>query len=108
MVRPEKDIEFTVFYEGQEYAIKTYPNEYRNLMMLIYDRIYTEDFGDCLGMGKCGTCLVEITGNRDELTSYKRNEETTITKAGLESGNVRLSCQLMIDHHFHGVRINVI
>jgi ferredoxin len=51
MHTPVKDITVTICYEG---------NEYRSLMMLIYDQIYPEGFGECLGMGKCGTCLVEI------------------------------------------------
>lgn len=106
MTSPDKNIEITIFYDGQLHTVKTYPNEYRNLMMLIYDKIYTEDFGDCLGMGKCGTCLIEVVGD-SELTSYDRNEETTIAKAGIDGENLRLSCQILIDHHINGLRINV-
>ena len=50
-------------------------------MMLIYDKIRPEDFGECLGMGKCGTCLIEIEPDI-HLNSFNRNEETTLMKAG--------------------------
>ncbi|HEY0669702.1 MAG TPA: ferredoxin [Sphingobacteriaceae bacterium] len=102
-----KNIQITIFYDGQTHIVRTYPNEYRNLMMLIYDKICIEDFGDCLGMGKCGTCLIEIIGAHDELTSFDRNEETTIAKAGIEGKNLRLACQILIDHHLNGLQVNV-
>lgn len=104
---PERDIEITVLYEGVEYTVKTYPYEYRNLMMLLYDRVCTDEFGDCLGMGKCGTCLIQIIEAQSGLTAYERNEDTTISKAGLESESVRLSCQILVDHHLDGLKIVV-
>lgn len=48
---PVKEISVTICCDGKIHEIKTYTNEYRSLMMLIYDQIYTEGFGDCLGMG---------------------------------------------------------
>lgn len=77
-------------------------------MMLIYDKIYVEEFGDCLGMGKCATCLIEIVEAPFQFSSYNRNEETTISKAGLNKENVRLSCQILIDEHINGLKLNVI
>lgn len=101
------DIVVHVFYEGQEYKLNTYPNEYRSLMMLIYDRIYTEDFGDCLGMGKCGTCLVEIISSRHELSYYERNEVTTLSRTGVQSRDVRLACQMVMDESMDGVKVKI-
>jgi 2Fe-2S ferredoxin len=107
MEKFRNDIVVHVFYEGQEYKLNTYPNEYRSLMMLIYDRIYTEGFGECLGMGKCGTCLVEIISSIYELSYYERNEETTLSKAGVRGGNVRLACQMIIDESMDGLKVIV-
>ena len=76
-------------------------------MMLILDKISPEDFGDCLGMGKCGTCLVETSGNANILTSYNRNEEATIAKAGINK-NLRLACQILVDENIHGIRVEVL
>ena len=103
-----KNISISVCYDGKIHEIKTYTNEYRSLMMLIYDQIYTEGFGECLGMGKCGTCLVEIISSKYPLTYYERNEETTLLKAGNTDKNVHLSCQIMIDEYINGLKVNVL
>jgi 2Fe-2S ferredoxin len=97
MQRPVRNLSVSVCYEGEAHEIKTYPNEYRSLMMLIYDQICTEDFGECLGMGKCGTCRVEIISSKHPLPLYERNGETTLFRSGNTNKNVHLSCQMMID-----------
>lgn len=108
MTVPDRNITLTIIYQGETYSIKTYANEYRNLMMLIYDRVATEEFGECLGMGKCGTCLVEIIHSPKTLTSFDRNEATTIEKAGITGKNVRLSCQIVIDENIDGLEVEVL
>jgi len=100
---PVKNISVTICYEGKIHEIKTYTNEYRSLMMLIYDRIYTESFGECLGMGKCGTCLVEIMSSKHELSCYERNEDMTLLRNIKAKENIRLSCQLVIDEKMDGI-----
>ena len=105
---PGDEIVVLVDYEGQQHELRTHANEYRSLMMLIYDRIFTEGFGECLGMGKCGTCAVEITGKRAEPTAYERNEDTNLVKTGHAGENVRLSCQLMIDEKMDGLAVKVL
>lgn len=67
-------------------------------MMLIYDRIYVELFGDCKGMGRCGTCMIKILGNDTLLPALDRNEAATLTKSGIGIDGIRLSCQIMVDH----------
>jgi ferredoxin, 2Fe-2S len=104
---PVKNISVTICYAGEIHEIKTYANEYRSLMMLIYDRIDVEGFGECLGMGKCGTCLVEIISNVHDLSFYERNEETTMARAGLQGGNVRLACQMLIDESMDGLKVKI-
>lgn len=108
MVNRETAIEITVLYEHELYALKTYLNEYRNLMTLLFDKISPEGFGDCLGMGKCATCMVRVMENQNNFTSYNRNEETTIAKAGITDKNVRLSCQIQIDQHINGLKIEIL
>ena len=106
MIDRVTNISLTVDYEGEIHHLQTYPNEYRNLMMLIYDKIGLEDFGDCLGMGKCGTCLIEIAP-KIYLNSYDRNEEATLLKAGAGYGS-RLACQILIDEHINGLTIKIL
>ena len=111
---PETPIVIQVAYNGELYELRTYTHEYRSLMMLIYDRSFTEGFGECLGMGKCGTCLIEIISQRTEPTAYERNGDTSLRRAGHSGENIRLACQLdvseicstlfrgKIDHLFAG------
>lgn len=105
---PPKDIVVRASLAGEEYQLQTFPNEYRSLMHLIYDRLVTEDFGECLGMGKCGTCLVKIVEKKQEPTSYDRNGDVNLLKAGCFDENVRLSCQLMIDEKINGLAVEIL
>ena len=91
-------ITIKVVYDEAEYELKTFTGEYRNLMMLIYDRIYVEFFGDCKGMGRCGTCMIKILDNDTLLPASDRNEAATLTKSGIVTEGIRLSCQIMVDH----------
>lgn len=106
--RPARNIMVGVDYDGEHYELHTYANEYRSLMMLIYDRVFTEGFGECLGMGKCRTCLVEITSQRMEPTAYERNEEANLLRVGQTNENIRLACQLMIDEKMNGLTVKVL
>ncbi|MGY4385052.1 2Fe-2S ferredoxin [Pedobacter sp. UYP24] len=104
----KKNISIWVTYLGEEHLIKTFPNEYRSLMMLIVDNLLVEDFGDCLGMGKCGTCLIKIDHIITELSFYERNEQTTISKTKIKDANCRLSCQIIINERLNGLKITVL
>src|SRR5688572_25915856 len=99
METDKKSIHFSVNYADAEYVLQAYEYEYRNLMVLLSDKIYVDDFGECRGMGRCGTCAVKINGLPDELTNRERNEEQTLSKMGICEGNVRLSCQVLVDHN---------
>lgn len=107
-ILPIYQIKITVIYEGRVNIVNTRPNGYRNLMMLIYDCISTEEFGECLGMGKCATCLVEVLESQQAYHTLERNEMTTLSKHGINNKNVRLSCQILIDEQLDGLKINVI
>jgi 2Fe-2S ferredoxin len=101
------DILITVIWDEVTYEIVTFANEYRNLMMLIFDRVSPEDFGECLGMGKCGTCLVEVIKGYN-LTDFDRNESNTLNKIGVDNLGMRLACQLMIDQYCDGMIVRIV
>lgn len=103
-----RDLSVSVFCDGESYELWTYTNEYRSLMMLIYDKVCTDGFGECLGMGKCGTCLVEIISSCGALSYYERNEDTTLFRAGHTDKTVRLSCQILVDRHLDGLKVKVL
>ena len=102
-----KNIHLKVMYGEEEYHLETYTNEYRNLMMLLYDKIYLEDFGECKGMGRCGTCMVEIVATKNELPYLERNEETTLKKTGVTNVNLRLACQILVNEALQNATIRV-
>lgn len=97
----------TIEHGGMPSIITTYQNEYRNLMALISDKIYLESFGECKGMGRCGTCLVEIIQSDEQLTHMERNEQATISKLGINTPGMRLACQLLIDKALDGCTIRI-
>ncbi|ATP55618.1 ferredoxin [Pedobacter ginsengisoli] len=101
------NISLTVIWDGISYELQTFPNEYRSLMMLIFDRIGPEEFGVCLGMGKCGTCLVEVIQGHT-LTDFDRNENTTLAKHGVNNLNIRMACQLLIDEQCNGMIVKIV
>jgi len=103
-----KDIHVKVIYGDEEFYLETYTGEYRNLMILLYDKIYIEDFGECKGMGRCGTCMVEITEAKNKLSRpVERNEEATIKKTGVTNPNLRLACQILVNEELHSATIRI-
>ncbi len=95
------EIVLFVTYRGKDYQVKTYQHEYRSLMALLYDKFYFENFGDCKGIGRCGTCHVKVSHPRKELLTRVGNEYTTLNKMENVSENSRLSCQIMITEAIH-------
>jgi len=98
-------ITFTLVHEGTEHPLKTYWGEYRNLRDLIADKLFLEGFGDCGGMGRCATCMVEVDGLTGDATTMKRNEAETLSKAKAANSCVRLSCQIAIDDDLSNVTV---
>ncbi len=101
-------IRFSVIVEKEEYEIETFTGEYRSLMALLCDKIYVESFGECKGMGRCGTCVVKITGLRKAITALQRNEEQTLAKMGVQFTGMRLSCQILADESLANTVVHVI
>lgn len=99
---------FTVLYGEEEYIIQTFQGEYRDLKCLITDRLFTENFGECGGMGRCGTCLVEIEGLKGEAAELKRNESTTLQRVNNRQQTIRLACQIPIDDFLSNQLIRIV
>lgn len=102
------DISITVFLDNKKHTVQTYQGEYRNLMALLYDKFYVEDFGECKGIGRCGTCHVHILNNTGELLNKSNgNENTTLGKMDYVQWNSRLACQIFIDKQLDGLQLEV-
>ena len=102
------DIALTVLISGETYSIMTRRGEYRNLMTLLYDKFYVEDFGECKGTGRCGTCHIHILNPKEELLNKEGNEITTLQRMGPVTANSRLACQILIDEKLNGLHIEII
>ena len=100
-------IHFTAYYEGERHELQTYTYEYRSLMMLLFDKIYTEDFGECKGMGRCGTCAVKISGVSNAVNTLDRNEQQTLSKMGVHGGDIRLACQILVDEKLENCTVEI-
>lgn len=103
-----KEITITIVNVGEEYVLKTYLHQYRNLMVLLNDRMYLENFGDCGGQGRCATCLVKGVDLRGNARTMERNEAATINKTGLSETGYRLSCQLLINENIDGAVFEIL
>ncbi|MEP6464962.1 MAG: 2Fe-2S iron-sulfur cluster-binding protein [Parafilimonas sp.] len=108
MLTEKKPIHFTAFWQGEKYELQTYEYEYRNLMILLYDKIFIEGFGECKGMGRCGTCIIKINQSTQIVTTLNKNEQTTLRKAGVTEDNLHLSCQVMVDKNLENISLEII
>ncbi|MEP6749637.1 MAG: 2Fe-2S iron-sulfur cluster-binding protein [Bacteroidota bacterium] len=100
-------IEFTGYYQGQAYPLRTFENEYRNLMALLKDKIFPEDFGQCGGMGRCGTCLVNILGEENNPADFYKKQQSKFGKMGIKKQETRLSCQIQINEILNKTEIEI-
>lgn len=99
-------IGFTLILGNEELEIETFRGEFRNLMDLINEKIYVEDFGECKGIGRCGTCLITFVSS-NELPEMDRNEKATLAKAEVSGTGWRLSCQIMVDDLLQGTTVTI-
>lgn len=97
MLSHTRDISFTLICLAEVITVETYEGEFRNLMVLINEKIFVQDFGECKGIGRCGTCLVETDGLNGAASVMERNEKSTLAKCAVKKTNLRLSCQVMIN-----------
>ena len=108
MFSHKKDICFTLIYFDEEIKVETYEGEFRNLMTMINEKVYVNDFGECKGIGRCGTCLVETEGLGEAASVMERNEKSTLAKCAVQKPNLRLSCQIMINAALQNSRIKIV
>lgn len=99
-------IRFTIISGSEKVEVTTFRGEYRNLMVLINEILYVEDFGECKGIGRCGTCLIVFSSDIN-LPEMDRNEKATLRKANVQGNQWRLSCQIMIDAYLEGSVITI-
>lgn len=71
---------FTLVYRGEEWPVQTGRNKYHSLMSLISAYLPVVGFGLCIGMGSCGTCVVEIDGIRSLSCSVPVGDELANTR----------------------------
>lgn len=76
-------------------------------MALINEKIYVEDFGECKGIGRCGTCLIQIE-THTPLAPMERNEESTLKKCAIQDVGLRLSCQVMINEALQNAVVKIV
>lgn len=103
----QTDIQFNVSVDGEAFEVATRKGEYRNLMVLLYDKFYFDGFGECKGIGRCGTCHVQLKNAGGKLLIRVGNEDTTLSKMPGVTQNSRLACQIMIDEKLDGLTIEV-
>lgn len=103
---PDIHIKVTTDFEELELKVSL-ANTYRDLMHLIKDRVSIEGFGQCGGMGRCGTCLVEVCNDHGELMCHDRNEAATLEKMGIEPSGRRLSCQVLVTEALDGIELRI-
>lgn len=100
-------IPFIAFLEEQKYELASFVNEYRSLMVLLKDKVCPEDFGECGGMGRCGTCLIKVSGLETN-AEFVRNEQSTLGKMGITDPQVRLSCQVQVNDDLKNATVYIL
>jgi ferredoxin, 2Fe-2S len=105
--RKKATIIFKVNNFGEEKIIQTQVGEYRNLMVLLNENFYLESFGECKGMGRCCTCVVEIKTMENCLVEMQRNEATALSKSGIHQSGIRLACQIVINDELNNAEVTI-
>ncbi len=100
-------IQFTVFENGQQHCIKVKHGSYPNLMFLLKEELGLDSFGECGGVDRCATCVVQTNGIRGASALKERNEPVTLVKMGYEEETIRLSCQLYVTDDLEGAEITL-
>jgi 2Fe-2S ferredoxin len=108
MMQREKNITLFIEYNGNRQTVETFAGEYRNLMVLIKDQLWVEGIGECGGMARCGTCMVELLNAGDNLIATDIKETAVIRRTITSGSTIRLSCQMLVDETLNGLHIKVI
>lgn len=108
MTKKFQPIQFTVIDNGKEIAITSHFGSHPNLMFLLKEKLSLDSFGECGGVGRCATCLVQTVGIKGESVVKERNEPATLSKLGYEDEAIRLSCQLYVTADLDGAIITIL
>ena len=77
-------------------------------MALLFDELDLEEFGECKGMGRCGTCRIRILEQHPLKGSYEDNETSTLKKMENSDPDVRLSCKIQINQAVDQLYVEII
>lgn len=100
-------IHFTIIENNFKHPIQTFHGEYRNLMYLLKDKLLLDEFGECSGIGRCGTCVIRVKGITGNSEIKDRKEPTTLSKMGIFEDDYRLSCQIFITKDLNDAVIEI-
>lgn len=103
-----KNICFTVTENGIQIPITTRHGGYPSLMYLLKEELQLESFGECGGVGRCATCVVQTSGITGNSAVKDRNEPATLSKLGFHEANIRLSCQIYITADLNDAEIKIL
>jgi ferredoxin, 2Fe-2S len=95
MLRPKSYIAFTIGYAGAAYSMRTYWHEHRDLRALIKAKLKLGGFGQCGGLGRCGTCLVFVGQTQPDVGNTPK-------------GYKALACQLPISDDLSNAYITIL
>ena len=107
MMQREKNITLLIEYNGNQQTVKTFAGEYRNLMVLIKDQLWVDGMGECGGMARCGTCMVELLNAGEDLAVTDQKEAAVIKRTVTAQSTIRLSCQILVDETLNGLQVKV-
>ncbi|OQP42891.1 hypothetical protein A4H97_12115 [Niastella yeongjuensis] len=108
MMEREKNITLFIEYNGNRQTVETFAGEYRNLMVLIKDQMWVEGIGECGGMARCGTCMVELLNAGENLAVTDTKEAAVIRRSTTAHSTIRLACQILVDETISGLQIKVL
>lgn len=101
-------ISFTVIDNDQRFPIKVKHGSYPNLMFLLKEELGLDSFGECGGVGRCATCVVQAIGVKGKSAIKERNEPNTLELLGFTAETTRLSCQLYVTADLEGSEITIL
>ncbi|WP_418264525.1 hypothetical protein [Flavobacterium faecale] len=102
------NISFTVIDNEHRFPIQVKHGSYPNLMFLLKEALGLESFGECGGVGRCATCVVQAIGIKGKSVVKERNEPNTLELLGFTEETIRLSCQLFITTDLEGAEISIL
>jgi 2Fe-2S ferredoxin len=82
------------------------PNEYHNLMELLFDK-YIQEWGDCKGRAWCGTCHIQFMEGHST-SKIQEDEARTLSKLDSSNACSRLACQIPVNAELHNMVFRII